>query len=107
MLLDLNQRTMAQQALIGDKEIDFLTRYIKNPSPSGNEREGQRLWLEYIRPHIDDHIVDNYGNVAGIINPGKDFKVIIEAHADEIAWYVNRIDDDGYIHVKETGGTDP
>lgn len=99
---------MANEAwLIGDKEIDFLTRYIQNPSPSGNERQGQTLWLDYVGPYIDDHIVDNYGNVAAIINPGKDFRIIIEAHADEIAWYVNRIGPDGYIHVQETGGTDP
>ena len=92
---------------MGEQELEWLRTYIKNPSPSGNEREGQRLWLEYIRPFIDDHIIDDYGNVAGIINPGQAFKVIVEAHADEIAWYVNRIDEDGYIHVKETGGTDP
>jgi putative aminopeptidase FrvX len=93
--------------LIGENELQWLGRYIQNASPSGNERKGQALWLEYIRPFTDDHMVDNYGNVAAILNPGKDFKVVIEAHADEIAWYVKRIGDDGYIHVQETGGTDP
>jgi putative aminopeptidase FrvX len=93
--------------LIGKEELEWLAKYIQNASPSGNEREGQRLWLERIEPFIDEQMVDNYGNVAGIINPGQNFKVIVEAHADEIAWYVNRIDDEGYIHVKDTGGTDP
>jgi putative aminopeptidase FrvX len=93
--------------LIAEQEIDWLGKYIHNASPSGNEKDGQKMWLEHIKPYIDDHIVDTYGNVAAIINPGQEFKVVLEAHADEIGWYVKMIDDDGYIHVQETGGTDP
>jgi putative aminopeptidase FrvX len=96
-----------EQKLIGPNELEWLGKYIHNASPSGNEKDGQKLWLERIKPYIDEHIVDNYGNVAAIINPGQDFKVVLEAHADEIGWYVKMIDDDGYIHVQETGGTDP
>jgi len=95
------------KTLIGTEEIKWLERYIQNASPTGNEQDGQKIWLEYIKPYIDEHYVDPYGSVAGIINPGKDFKVVIEAHADEIAWYVNRIGTDGFIHVVDTGGTDP
>jgi len=93
--------------VITDKELEWIARYIENPSPTGNERSGQRMWLDYISDYIDDKIIDIYGNVAGIINPGKDFKVVIEAHADEIAWYVHTISQDGYLHVESTGGTDP
>jgi putative aminopeptidase FrvX len=32
--------------------------------------------------------------------------VVVEAHADEIAWYVQRIDEMGFIHVQDTGGAD-
>ena len=38
--------------------------------------------------------------------PGKDFKVVIEAHADEISWFVNHISKDGFIHVIRNGGSD-
>ena len=41
-----------------------------------------------MKPYVDEYIVDNYGSVAGIINPGKKYKVVIEAHADEISWFV-------------------
>ncbi len=61
--------------IITDKELSWLEKYIENASPTGNERDGQHLWLEYIKPSIDEHFVDNYGNVAAIMNPGKDFKV--------------------------------
>jgi putative aminopeptidase FrvX len=42
----------------------------------------------------------------GVINPGQKFKVIIEAHADEIGWYVHTISSNGFVHVEDTGGSD-
>lgn len=93
--------------VISEHDIEWLKKYISNPSPTGGEIQGQRLWMEYIKPYADDIITTNYGDVAAVINPGKNFKVVIEAHADEIAWYVHSISSDGFIHVEETGGTDP
>ncbi|GIV32825.1 MAG: peptidase M42 [Chitinophagales bacterium] len=84
----------------------FLRTYINNPSPTGYESEGQKLWLGYLKPYIDDHYVDNYGTAVGIINPGADYRVVIEAHADEISWYVSYITEDGFIYVKRNGGSD-
>jgi putative aminopeptidase FrvX len=98
---------MDKQPLIGENEIQWIEKYILNPSPSGAEMAGQKLWIDYIKPYVDDHITDVYGSVAAIINPGKDFKVVIEAHADEIAWSVHTISTDGFIHVEKIGGTDP
>jgi putative aminopeptidase FrvX len=34
------------------------------------------------------------------------FKVVIEAHADEISWFVNYINDQGLIYLKRNGGVD-
>ena len=36
------------------------------------------------KPFIDDTIIDTYGT-AGVINPKAKYKVVIEAHADEIS----------------------
>lgn len=85
---------------------EFLRSYLNNASPTGFETPGQQIWLDYIKPYIDDYITDPYGSVAGIINPGQEYKVVIEAHADEIAWFVNYITDDGYIYVIRNGGSD-
>ncbi len=85
---------------------DFLFNYLNNPSPTGFEESGQRIWLDYIKPYVDDYISDTYGSVAGVINPEADYKVVIEAHADEISWFVNYIDDKGYIYVVRNGGSD-
>jgi putative aminopeptidase FrvX len=84
----------------------FLYAYLNNASPTGFEAEGQKLWLEYLRPYIDEWHLDNYGTAYGIINPGQPFRVVIEGHADEISWFVNHIDDNGFINVVRNGGSD-
>lgn len=85
---------------------EFLRRYIDNASPTGFESTGQRLWLDYLQPYIDEWRVDTYGTAYGIINPGQPYRVVIEGHADEISWFVNYITDDGFIHVIRNGGSD-
>lgn len=84
----------------------FLRDYLNNPSPVGFEYSGQRIWLDYLQPYIDDQMVDPYGTAVGIINPGQPFKVVIEAHADEISWFVNYVTDQGLIYLKRNGGVD-
>jgi len=84
----------------------FLKEYLDNASPTGFETPGQKLWLEYLKPYIDTWKVDNYGTAYGIINPGQEYTVVIEGHADEISWFVHYISDDGFITVIRNGGSD-
>ena len=84
----------------------FLYKYLNSTSPTGFEWEGQQVWVNYIKSFVDKIELDTYGTAYGIINPGQPYKVVIEAHADEIAWYVNHISEDGYIHVIRNGGSD-
>lgn len=95
------------QQLISDEDIAWLKAYVANAAPTGNERNGQKMWIDRIMPNVDEVFIDPYGSAAAIIGPGMDFRVAMEAHADEIAWYVHTISEDGFIHVEETGGTDP
>lgn len=88
------------------KSKEFLYAYLNNASPTGFESPGQQIWLDYIKPYISSHIVDVYGSVVGVVNPKAPYKVVIEAHADEISWFVNYITDDGYIYVRRNGGSD-
>jgi putative aminopeptidase FrvX len=85
---------------------DFLERYLNIASPTGFEYPGQKIWLDYMKPYIDDYMSDTYGTVVGVINPKAEYKVVIEAHADEISWFVSYITDDGYIYLKRNGGSD-
>ncbi len=92
--------------VVNKKSLAFFEKYINNAAPTGFEAEGQKLWLDYIKPYIDTHYVDNYGTAVGILNPEAEYKVVIEAHADEISWFVNYITSDGLIYVIRNGGSD-
>jgi putative aminopeptidase FrvX len=94
------------KSLLNTNSTNFLYQYLNNPSPTGFESEGQKIWLNYIKPYVDTHFVDTYGTVVGVINPSATYKVVIEAHADEISWFVNYISKDGFIYLKRNGGSD-
>lgn len=85
---------------------EFLVKYLNNASPTGFETSGQQIWLDYIKPYTDVYFTDNYGTAVAVINPEAEYKVVIEAHADEISWFVNYITDEGYIYVIRNGGSD-
>ncbi|GIL24219.1 MAG: peptidase M42 [Bacteroidota bacterium] len=88
------------------KSKKFLFDYLNNASPTGFEQAGQQIWLDYIKPYTNDYMVDVYGTAVGVINPKGQYKVVIEAHADEISWFVNYITEEGYIYVRRNGGSD-
>ncbi len=89
-----------------NESLDFLANYLNVASPTGYEHNGQKIWMDYLRPYVDKIEVDHYGTCCGIINPDAEFRVVIEAHADEISWYVNYITDEGLIYVIRNGGSD-
>lgn len=97
---------MENNTILDDKSMEFLKNYLNNAAPTGYEWEGQKLWMEYLKPYVDEFITDTYGSAVGVINPEAEFKVVIEGHADEISWYVNYITDDGLIYVIRNGGSD-
>ncbi len=103
----MNDNTLAKgKAILTKKSESFLNKYLNNASPTGFEASGQKLWLEYLKPFIDEWQSDNYGTAYGVINPGQEYKVVIEGHADEISWFVHYISDSGFINVIRNGGSD-
>jgi putative aminopeptidase FrvX len=97
---------MSTKSILKKSSITFLEQYLNNASPTGFEAEGQKLWMDYLKPYVDTFITDTYGTAVGVINPDAPYKVVIEGHADEISWYVNYITDDGLIYVIRNGGSD-
>lgn len=93
-------------SILNEKSLTFLENYLNNASPTGYEWTGQKLWMEYLKPYVDEFITDTYGTAVGVINPDAEFRVVIEGHADEISWYVNYISDKGLIYVIRNGGSD-
>lgn len=97
---------MATKSILNNKSKEFLYSYLNNASPTGFEASGQKIWLNYLKPYIHEHFIDTYGTAVGVINPKAEFKVVIEAHADEISWFVHYITKDGFIYVRRNGGSD-
>lgn len=97
---------MSAKTILKKSSLQFLDQYLNNASPTGYEAEGQKLWMQYLKPYVDEFITDIYGTAVGVINPGAPFRVVIEGHSDEISWYVNYITDNGLIYVIRNGGSD-
>jgi len=97
---------MKTDHILNDEALKLLEDYLNNASPTGYEAQGQQIWMNYLRPYVDEFITDTYGTAVGVINPKAEYKVVIEAHSDEISWYVNYISDNGLIYVIRNGGSD-
>ncbi len=94
------------RSILNKKSLNFLEKYLNNAAPTGYEWDGQKLWMDYLKPYVDEFITDTYGTAVAVINPKARYKVVIEGHADEISWYVNYISDNGLIYVVRNGGSD-
>ena len=90
-----------------DKSLEFLRTLVNTPSPSGHETRGQRVWLDYVRAYADETFSDAYGNCVAVLNKGGSPRVMLAAHADEIALTVNFISKEGFLYVRKLGGVDP
>src|SRR5476651_46357 len=95
-----------KKSILTTSSFDFLKKYLNTPSPVGFESGGQKIWIEYLKPYIDTYFTDTYGTAVGVVNPKAPFKVVIEAHADEISWFVNYINPEGLLYLKRNGGVD-
>ena len=89
------------------EEYKFLFDLLSTPSPSGEEMDIQKKWLEYVRPYADKIETDTAGNVIAIKNPNAKFKVLLAGHCDEIGFVINRIDHNGFLYIDKVGGISP
>jgi endoglucanase len=89
-----------------EASLHFLKTLVNTPSPVGHETRGQRVWLDYAKQFADETFSDAYGNCVAVLNKGGGPRIMLAAHADEIAMAVNYIDDKGFIYVRRMGGID-
>ena len=89
-----------------EASLQFLKTLVNTPSPTGHETRGQRVWLDYAKQFSDETFSDAYGNCVAVLNKGGGSRILLAAHADEIAMAVNYIDDNGFIYVRKMGGID-
>ena len=86
--------------------LDFLRTLVNTPSPVGHEVRGQRVWLDYVKPFAQETFSDAYGNCVAVLNKGGSPRLMLAAHADEIALAVSYITEEGYLYVRKLGGID-
>ena len=69
---------MKNKEVLNEKSLAFFEKYLNNAAPTGYEWEGQKIWMEYLKPYVDEFITDNYGTAVGVINPDAPYKVVIK-----------------------------
>lgn len=93
---------------MADQEVkDFLEELLITPSPTGYEKEGVKIWKQYVEQFADEVVTDSYGSCAGKLTTSGDVAtVMLEAHCDEIGMVVQHITESGYIYINKLGGSD-
>ncbi len=87
--------------------LEFLREIVDTPSPSGYEERAAEVYRAYAKPIADKITTDSHGNVAAILNPDAEMKIMLAGHMDEIGFIVHYIGDDGMLYFKTIGGHDP
>lgn len=86
--------------------MNKLFELCKQEGISGFEFEVGKYVRALFAEHCIDTEIDALGNVIGILNKGKNPKIMLEAHLDEIGLMVKNIDKNGFISFVEIGGVD-
>jgi putative aminopeptidase FrvX len=77
-------------------------------SPAGWEEEVDAVIRRALEGHADRVWTDPAGNViAHIAGSAGDRPLVVNAHKDEVALVVKRVEDDGRLRVRSTGGAHP
>jgi endoglucanase len=91
-----------------DETKSFFFDLLDTPSPTGFETPVQRVWADYVRPHVDALETDDYGTAWATLNgsAAEGPRLMLDAHVDEIGFMVRHVTDEGFIHVNRIGGSD-
>ena len=77
----------------------LLEHLLKVPSVSGFEDKAVKCYEDFMHEHGIDAFRDALDNCYAIINPKAEFRLMLEAHIDEIGFQVTYIDEIGRAHV--------
>jgi len=84
----------------------LLERICAIHAVSGREDLLTAFIRDYIRPLVDEVSVDNLGNVVGILKGAQypDYRLMLQAHMDELGLIVRNITTDGFLRIERVGG---
>jgi len=93
----------------GNAQLKLLEKLCNAISVSGDEGEVRRIVLDEIKPYVDDVKVDAMGSVLAV-RYGRGAKrvcVMVDAHMDEVGFFIVADDGDGIYQFDTVGGIDP
>lgn len=85
----------------------FLESLVNSMSPSGFEEEAIKVWVDRAKKFADRVYTDYHGNAIAVINEGKEPRVMLAGHIDEIGYMITYVDEQGYLYFNTIGGVDP
>jgi len=86
--------------------LAFLKSILAAPSPSGYEQPVAMLYREYTERFAHHVTTDVHGNVAAVLNPKANMKVMLAGHMDEIGFIIHYVSDEGLLYFSPVGGHD-
>lgn len=91
--------------MFNKKSLDFLEKLMLSASPSGYEAEAASVFGSYLADCCEVKY-DVMGNTVASLNPSAPFRVMLDAHYDEIGFQVVYISDEGLVYFRNNGGID-
>lgn len=92
--------------LTGSLTWGLFRRLSETPGAPGDEGAIRDLIARAIHPHVDELRIDRMGNLIALKRGtgASKLRVAVTAHMDEVALFVTSIDQDGFLHVLNSGG---
>lgn len=84
----------------------LLEKLSNTPGVSGFEAPVREVIAELVGPFVDELRTDTLGNLIAIRRGRSPFKLMLDAHMDEIGFMVQYIDEQGFIGLAPLGGWD-
>jgi putative aminopeptidase FrvX len=84
----------------------FLEELLLTPSPTGFERDIQRVVKKHMSPFADSIELDLHGNLIVALNPTAPRRIMLAGHCDQIGFMVKHISNEGFIYIMPLGGVD-
>ena len=93
----------------GNTQLKLLEKLCNVIAVSGDEGEVRKIVLEEIEPYADEVKVDAMGNVLATKHGRgkKRVRVMLDAHMDEVGFFIVADDGDGIYRFATVGGMDP
>jgi endoglucanase len=92
----------------GNTQLKLLEKLCNVIAVSGDEGEVRKIVLEEIKPYADEAKVDAMGNVLAIKHGRgtKRVRVLLDAHMDEVGFFIVADDGEGIYRFETVGGID-